>query len=104
MLAAPGHASLISREEMRRARISSLCLPHRLNLGRPALLGRRVLDYYLSTVVWVHREGRAEKITELSGNPRAHMDALKKDSDTKVSQENDQGVGIDIGIGEVLWR
>lgn len=34
-----------------------------------------------------HREGRAEKITELSGNPKAHMDALTKDSDTKVGQD-----------------
>lgn len=34
-----------------------------------------------------HREGRAEKITELSGNPKAHMEALTKDSDTKVRPE-----------------
>ncbi|CAM9369573.1 unnamed protein product [Scytosiphon promiscuus] len=33
--------------------------------------------------ILVTREGRAEKITELSGNPKAHMDALTKDSDTK---------------------
>ncbi|CAN0476854.1 unnamed protein product, partial [Scytosiphon promiscuus] len=26
--------------------------------------------------ILVTREGRAEKITELSGNPKAHMDAL----------------------------
>lgn len=31
-------------------------------------------------------DGRAEKITELSGNPKAHMDALGKDSDTKASE------------------
>ncbi|CAN0026903.1 unnamed protein product [Pylaiella littoralis] len=33
--------------------------------------------------ILVTREGRAEKITELSGNPKAHMEALTKDSDTK---------------------
>lgn len=34
----------------------------------------------------MNREGRAEKITELSGNPKAHMDALRRDSDTKVRE------------------
>eukprot|EP00903_Cladosiphon_okamuranus_P015895 g14680.t1 len=33
--------------------------------------------------ILVTREGRADKVTELSGNPKAHMEALTKDSDTK---------------------
>eukprot|EP00904_Undaria_pinnatifida_P003730 jgi/Undpi1/13358/HiC_scaffold_8.g03017.m1 len=33
--------------------------------------------------ILVTRDGRAEKITELSGNPKAHVEALNKDSDTK---------------------
>lgn len=50
----------------------------------PPLRVRAGMRFEHGTRTLTHREGRAEKITELSGNPKAHMEALTKDSDTKV--------------------